>query len=580
MVETDVLARLGAALAVADGRVTVAAVTALSLPYAARRYGPFALRVALVAAVAGLVLRLAWIGDDALITLRHALNFTHGWGAGFNAAETVQGYTHPLWFLLWSGVGAATGEWVVTILAVGVVATAAAAVVVVFQAPTPGSAAVATAALAVSNAFMEYGASGLEQPLAYLTVGVAVSLAARRRPPTVLGAVGFGVAVAAVVLTRFDLALVVAGVVGVWGWRWRGCRRGWWRLGGFAAGFGVPVAAWTGWALATYGSVLPATLTAKTNVNIPAAELVGRGVGYLATSLRADVGTAAVLAGALVAVVVWGGAVQRAVAAGSAVYLGYVVWVGGDFMAGRFLAVPVYALTLAAVLAYRDRSADLPDARRMAPLWAAATLAALVAPLAVAQFGLQGAAPTALTDPQQPRWGWRDASGVADERGVYVGEYRYGASEAFSGDLSTVPLPTLAALRAAAAGYPARVDGGPARVDAVEVTNELCGGLGAGAVLDGPGVHWVDRCGLTDLFLAGQPFTPRPADPPAAVAGGVVVPTLRWRAGHLPRDVPDGYLAAVASGDPAKVDDPRLAAQLAELWARIRPPQPGHPAGR
>ena len=70
--------------------------------------------VRFLAIVAVLVVgfRLAWISDDALITLRTALNITHGWGPGFNATESVQAYTHPLWFLLWVAIGVFTGQWV------------------------------------------------------------------------------------------------------------------------------------------------------------------------------------------------------------------------------------------------------------------------------------------------------------------------------------------------------------------------------------------------------------------------------------------------------------------------------------
>lgn len=55
-------------------------------------------------------IRVAWVSDDALITLRTALNMTHNWGPGFNATESVQAYTHPLWFLLWVWVGSWTNQ--------------------------------------------------------------------------------------------------------------------------------------------------------------------------------------------------------------------------------------------------------------------------------------------------------------------------------------------------------------------------------------------------------------------------------------------------------------------------------------
>ena len=46
------------------------------------------------------VVNASWISDDALITMRHVLNFINGYGPVFNVGERVQAYTHPLWFLL------------------------------------------------------------------------------------------------------------------------------------------------------------------------------------------------------------------------------------------------------------------------------------------------------------------------------------------------------------------------------------------------------------------------------------------------------------------------------------------------
>lgn len=50
------------------------------------------------------LLRTAWISDDAAITLRTVLNFTHDFGTTFNIDERVQAYTHPLWFLVISAI--------------------------------------------------------------------------------------------------------------------------------------------------------------------------------------------------------------------------------------------------------------------------------------------------------------------------------------------------------------------------------------------------------------------------------------------------------------------------------------------
>src|SRR4026209_1215448 len=61
-------------------------------------------RVALGLLCVVVLVKIAWVADDALITVRSALNFVHGYGATFNIDERVQAYTHPAWFLLVSGL--------------------------------------------------------------------------------------------------------------------------------------------------------------------------------------------------------------------------------------------------------------------------------------------------------------------------------------------------------------------------------------------------------------------------------------------------------------------------------------------
>src|SRR5215213_6769699 len=61
---------------------------------------PDALASLLTLAFLAVLIRTAWLSDDALITLRTVLNVTHGFGLRFNIDERVQTYTHPLWLAL------------------------------------------------------------------------------------------------------------------------------------------------------------------------------------------------------------------------------------------------------------------------------------------------------------------------------------------------------------------------------------------------------------------------------------------------------------------------------------------------
>jgi arabinofuranosyltransferase len=55
-----------------------------------------ALLALLLLAYAVVLVRTAWMCDDAFITLRTVDNFVQGYGLVWNVGERVQVYTHPL----------------------------------------------------------------------------------------------------------------------------------------------------------------------------------------------------------------------------------------------------------------------------------------------------------------------------------------------------------------------------------------------------------------------------------------------------------------------------------------------------
>src|SRR3954469_6125855 len=61
---------------------------------------PDALASLLTLTFLAVLIRTAWLSDDALITLRTVMNVTHGFGLRFNIDERVQTYTHPLWMFV------------------------------------------------------------------------------------------------------------------------------------------------------------------------------------------------------------------------------------------------------------------------------------------------------------------------------------------------------------------------------------------------------------------------------------------------------------------------------------------------
>ena len=76
------------------------------------------------------VLTNAWVVDDAYITFRTVDNFIHNYGPTWNVDERVQAYTHPLWMFVISASAMVTGEVFFTSIAVSLICTLAAVVVV------------------------------------------------------------------------------------------------------------------------------------------------------------------------------------------------------------------------------------------------------------------------------------------------------------------------------------------------------------------------------------------------------------------------------------------------------------------
>jgi arabinofuranosyltransferase len=151
-------------------------------------------------------------------------------------------------------------------------------------------------------------------------------------------------------LTRPDAALFVlpAMVVACWTVR-RLLDGGRARLLGLAIPFIVgtlPATAWTMFALLYYGFPFPNTAYAKLRMDIAGNEIWAQGVLYLVDSLDRDPVTLTVVVFAAVLGLAERSALSRACAAGLLLDLLYVVSIGGDFMSGRFLAVPLFVAVL------------------------------------------------------------------------------------------------------------------------------------------------------------------------------------------------------------------------------------------
>jgi arabinofuranosyltransferase len=474
------------------------------------------------------LLRTAWISDDAFITMRALDNLIQGYGLVSDPPDRVLGFTNPLWaFVLLLPLSIDVDPYWAAMAAALVVSCASLLFVMMRAAATPWTAALAAFWLATSAAYVDFSSSGLENPLAHLLLAVFFSalIADRLDPRRPLAWLLAGL----IALNRLDHALLVAPAIAclLIGARDRDQHTvaaaqpavTFARVARAAALGSLPLVMWFGFALVYYGFPFPNTAYAKLNTRVPASTLAHQGLLYFVDGLRRDPLTLCVIAIALISLVRERSLRALSIAGGLLLYLGYIVRIGGDFMAGRFFTAPF----LVAVLWLAARG--LTRASRPA-VW----------------FVLGGSVLLALLYPTNFRFGEKlecnfDASGIANERHCYA------PVTALSQNLT----------RRTYQSEGRYVHGEELWRAHARVSLESNVGMTGYAA--GPEVHLIDLLALTDPLLARIPYQPH----------------NDFRIGHFHRDAPAGYEATLLSGH-NQIEDPCLHAYYDALRPVLRGP--------
>jgi len=141
----------------------------------------------LLLAYAIVLVRTAWMCDDAFITLRTVDNFVQGYGLVWNVGERVQAYTHPLWMFLLSAFYAFTREPYFTTLAISMALSLATVTLLLWTSRYHLFTLLLVGIITVgSKAFADYSTSGLENPLAHLLLATFFILCLRHPPTSTL----------------------------------------------------------------------------------------------------------------------------------------------------------------------------------------------------------------------------------------------------------------------------------------------------------------------------------------------------------------------------------------------------------
>ncbi len=466
-----------------------------------------ALGLILITAVfSGMVIRTAWVSDDAYITFRSVENVVNGYGPVFNIGERVQTFTHPLWFFLLSGIQflviklGGYSRWAqlfyITITVSIALSVATVALYAFGHARSIKIAALGVMVLFLSKAFVDYSTSGLENPLTNLLLLIFIWIYFKGEEMTSLKLLSLAFIAGLATLNRMDtLLLVLPGLLYIfWNYSQKGKA-----LGVLVVGF-LPFILWEIFSLFYYGFLFPNTAYAKLNTGISKANLIAQGGDYFVNSLRIDPITLIVISMGIAIPLITKNRRQIPIIVGMICYLFYVLNIGGDFMSGRYFAAPLLAAV--SVLSLHA----IPSPRSFTGVILSILLVGLLFPTSPLRSSLD------YGGGENFRF-FIDENGISDERAVY-----YSQMGLFKSKQDKL--------------FPGSKYGGDQWVlqeKPIEVI--LVGPLGVSAYQAGPNVYVIDKNALADSLMARLP----------------IENVEQWRIGHFPHLMPSGYFETLSS---------------------------------
>lgn len=490
------------------------------------RFAIIALPPLLVFTVAFLL--TAWQCDDAYITHRTVENLLNGQGLRWQTAERVQSFTHPLWLFVLLPFRLVTGEPYDSGLLISFLLSAV-VVLLILRMTWPnflyGYVLIASAIL--SQAFLDYSSSGLENPLSHLLSVLIVYCAMRPdeagfRPWVLFLLVGLSA------LNRIDSVLLYTPLL----------------LFSLARSPSVrtlilctlalaPLIAWEIFSVVYYGFPFPNTAYAKAfAAGVPELDRAGMALDYFTATLSADPLTLILMWGVILTALITRKANAVALAIGLILYQLYLFRIGGDFMRGRFFSLPL-AVSLALAASFgppRSQNAAV------APLLALLLFSVVYTnpyERFMPDFGHDRGAREFVTE-----------KGIADERAFYYPVMGLLSRSRTSEGFHSHPWYQLGEA----------IGNSRASVATVHAAGFVAFGL-------------KDDQYAIDLFALNDPLLARL---PAVDRG-------HWRPGHLYRTVPEGYVETLMEGS-NQIDDPSLAefyellriVTRGDLWSRER----------
>ncbi|THB69757.1 MAG: hypothetical protein D6B27_00120 [Gammaproteobacteria bacterium] len=431
------------------------------------------------------LIRTAWICDDAMITFRSAMNFNHGYGMGWNITERVQAFTHPLWFFIISITSFLSGEIFYTTIFASITLSTATIILLISKVSRSISwAIIGLTAISLSKSFVEFSTSGLENPLSHLMLMTCIILLYNRQEKDFKRLFLLVFTASLTVLSRFDLALIITPAIIAFAIPSYGYKQ---IFKAVIIG-SIPLTLWLLFSTLYFGFPFPNTAYAKLSTGIPSSELISQGFIYLLDSFSRDPITLTTILLTSIIAITHKKLMDIAITIGIALYLIYIIKIGGDFMSGRFISAP---FIVAVAVLCRQKSINIKFSAGIAVI--------------ILALGVAHKSPAIFNNDSFSKRDYKK-TGIADERGYYYQKYGL-LNYKRKGQIDIDDW-----------GYKGRIK----RV-------RIKGAIGRNGLTDGPEVHIIDYHALSDPLLSRL----------EQKAG------TGWRIGHFRRRLPKGYKQSI-----------------------------------
>jgi arabinofuranosyltransferase len=469
------------------------------------------------------ILNRAWVSDDSYITFRVVDNFLNGYGLTWNVNERVQVFTHPLWLILMTLLRVATKEIYMTSILTGIFLTTITMVVFVISQGFRISSLLGLIWLGFSNAFIDYSTSGLENPLSHILLLLFVIQFSQNNSNTTEKGENRNLILLSLLaslgtLTRWDHILIFTpALIYLLAKRQFSIKA----IGICCMGF-LPLVAWMLFSTFYYGFPLPNTFYAKVGDWLPRVVFLRQGGYYVLHSLINDPITVLTIVAGISLSFFHRSPKRWMLTAGGILYLGYVMYIGGDFMGGRFFS-SIFLIFVYLLVHY-----DFQILSSKNHAWLIGILIIL---------NLLSSVPTWKAESADYIETWR--YGIVNERMFYY--------------------PTTGLLRGG------RINTAPEHpwVFEGEKLQKLAGGemrvveawsIGFIGYYAGSNLHLVDRYGLANALIARIP--PIESDD--------------WRIGHFEREIPAGYLDYLETNDLDQIENEYIRLYIAKMKVLVQ----------